>query len=90
VGEAVGQSHAIQAEVIHVVLEEMAQKMTDVVLRRTDLGTGGYPGEEALHTCADLMSEELGWPLSTREREIEEVKANFPSFRGMVKGEVGI
>ena len=31
----VGLSHTIQAEVVHAIREEMAQKMTDVVLRPT-------------------------------------------------------
>ena len=51
-GATLGESRVIGAEVIHAVREEMAQKLEDVVFRRTDLGTGAYPGESSLRACA--------------------------------------
>jgi glycerol-3-phosphate dehydrogenase len=56
----------------------MAQKLEDVVLRRTDLGTGGFPGDDVLRTCADLMAAELGWNESRVRQELEEVTSAFP------------
>jgi glycerol-3-phosphate dehydrogenase len=75
-----GESKVIKAEVVHAVRDEMAQKLSDVVFRRTDLGTGGHPGEEALRTCADLMAAQLEWGQSRLERELDEVRAVFPKF----------
>jgi glycerol-3-phosphate dehydrogenase len=43
--EPLGESTTIKAEVIHGVRQEMAQKLSDIVFRRTDLGTAGHPGE---------------------------------------------
>jgi hypothetical protein len=57
----------------------MAQKLADVVFRRTDLGTGGYPGEVALMQCAELMTTELGWTENRVRQELDEVNAAFPS-----------
>lgn len=74
------QSTVLKAEVIHAVREEMAQKLSDVVFRRTDLGTGGYPGEESLQTCAHLMSLEMGWDEDRLQRELKEIKNCFPHF----------
>ncbi|NET54839.1 MAG: glycerol-3-phosphate dehydrogenase/oxidase [Symploca sp. SIO2E6] len=65
----------IKAEVIHGIREEMAQKLTDVVLRRTELGTAGYPGDEILNICAQTMGEELGWSLSRIEQEVKKAGA---------------
>lgn len=78
--ETVGASKVIKAEVVHSVREEMAQKLGDVVFRRTDLGTGGDPGETALKTCSDLMAAELGWNKNRTHKELEAVRATFPRF----------
>jgi glycerol-3-phosphate dehydrogenase len=76
--ETVGSSTVIKAQVVHAVREEMAQKLGDVVFRRTDLGTGEYPGAAALRTCATLMGLELGWDESRIRHELNEVERVFP------------
>jgi glycerol-3-phosphate dehydrogenase len=76
--ETVGQSTVIAAEVVHAVREEMAQKLADVVFRRTDLGTGEYPGPAALKKCAGLMARELGWDEDRKRKEFQEVEMAFP------------
>jgi glycerol-3-phosphate dehydrogenase len=73
----VGDSTVLKAEVIHAVREEMAQRLGDVVFRRTDLGAAGNPGEEAVKTSADLMAKEMGWDEALTQRELEEVRATF-------------
>lgn len=78
--EKMGQSNVIKAEVVHAVRDEMAQTLSDVVFRRTDLGTAGHPGEEALQACAALMAGELEWDPGRLERELDEVRAAFPQF----------
>jgi len=83
-GETLGDSTVVKAEVIHAVGTEMAMKLEDVVFRRTDLGTAGFPGEEALKTCAGLMALEMGWTPEQEENELREVMNRFqtvcPSF----------
>jgi glycerol-3-phosphate dehydrogenase len=76
--EVIGDSTVIKAEVIHAVREEMALKLADVVLRRTDLGTGEYPGIDTLQTCAQLMAPELGWTVERIRDEIAAVMRAFP------------
>jgi glycerol-3-phosphate dehydrogenase len=63
----------LRAEITHAVREEMAQKLTDVVLRRTEVGSAGYPDEEHLWFCAQVMGEECGWRPERIQRELEEV-----------------
>ncbi|MFQ6113477.1 MAG: FAD-dependent oxidoreductase [bacterium] len=67
-------SNVLKAEVIHAIREEMALKLSDVVLRRTELGSAGNPGEESLKTCAAILAMELGWDKARVQREIEEVR----------------
>jgi glycerol-3-phosphate dehydrogenase len=52
---------------------EMAQKLSDVVLRRTELGAAGPPAVATLRRCAQVMAAELGWTQARIEREIDEV-----------------
>jgi len=54
-------SPVIKAEVVHGVREEMAEKLRDVIFRRTELGTAGYPGDACFKICAEIMGTELGW-----------------------------
>lgn len=69
-----GSNEVLKAEVLHGVREEMAQKLSDVVLRRTDLGTAMNPGEAALKEAAKIMAEELGWDEDRMQNEIDAVK----------------
>ncbi len=75
--ETVGTSCVIKAQVIHAMKEEMAHKLSDVIFRRTHLGSAGHPGEEALRTCASIMASELGWGEMRVHKELSEVKAAF-------------
>lgn len=67
-------SEILEAEVIYAVREEMAIKLSDVVRRRTELGTAGCPEDAVLRVCADLVGHELGWDEQKRQAEIEETK----------------
>jgi len=68
---------ALKAEVRYGVREQMAQKLTDVVFRRTALGMSGNPTDHALSACADVMAGELGWSEERKQEEIRETKANL-------------
>ena len=74
-----GSCEVLMAEVSHAVSQEMAVKLTDVTLRRTDLGSAGFPGDECLQACAALMAAELGWDDNRRKSEIEEAKSVYPA-----------
>ena len=82
--ETVGGSTVLKAEVVCAVREEMAQTLSDIVFRRTDLGTGGDPGEEAIRDCAELVRAEHRWTEDRTREEIRQVKAVFAQ-RGRVK-----
>lgn len=58
------------AEVTHAVREEMALHLEDVVLRRTNLGSGSHPGQGAIVDAATRMQELLAWPDARRMAEI--------------------
>jgi glycerol-3-phosphate dehydrogenase len=67
----------LKAEVLYAVREEMAQKLSDVVRRRTELGSAGLPSEEALHSCAQMMADELSWSDQKVKDELAETRALY-------------
>ncbi|MCK5739447.1 glycerol-3-phosphate dehydrogenase/oxidase, partial [bacterium] len=64
----------VRAEILHGVREEMAMKLADVVMRRTDLGSASCPADATPSTAADIMGAELGWDESRKSAEIEATK----------------
>jgi glycerol-3-phosphate dehydrogenase len=74
-------SNVLAAQVVHAVREEMAETLTDVVFRRTDLGTGEVPGAATLLAVAELMAGEFGWGRERIRKEVAEVSARYPRWQ---------
>jgi len=55
----------------------MAVRLSDAVLRRTEAGSDGHPGAEALQAAAQVMGDELGWSADDRAREIQDVERAY-------------
>ncbi len=69
----------IKGEILHAVREGMAQTLSDVVFRRTELRMHGHPGGESLRACAETMALERGWDEAKVLQEVNSVEALFPS-----------
>jgi glycerol-3-phosphate dehydrogenase len=76
-GELTPNAAVWSAQARYAVHYEMAWKLSDVVMRRTGLGSGGHPGPEALRICTQAMANELGWSSDRCQRELEEVERIF-------------
>jgi glycerol-3-phosphate dehydrogenase len=66
----IGKSTLLR-EVTYAVEREMAVKLDDVVLRRTDLAAGEHPGRAALERAALEMGRHLRWSAQRTSQEIE-------------------
>ena len=55
----------------------MAGTLADCVFSRTELGTAGDPGEDALASCAEIAARELGWGSDRTEAELAAVRSRF-------------
>jgi glycerol-3-phosphate dehydrogenase len=76
--EPLGEGAAVRrGEVVYAVRVEMAQRLTDVVFRRTDLGTAGPPTPESLEAAARIMGDALGWSPEQRRQEVAAVIAAY-------------
>jgi glycerol-3-phosphate dehydrogenase len=76
--QTISPTLSLKAEVVHAVREEMAQTLADIVLRRTDIGTGECPAQGVLRECAGLAAQELQWDAVRVEREIDRVLSAYP------------
>jgi glycerol-3-phosphate dehydrogenase len=79
--QRLGGSDTVLAEVNYAVREEMAQRLADVVLRRTNLGSGSHPGLPAIAAAARGMQELLGWSDPQRDAEIAETERQLQHHR---------
>jgi glycerol-3-phosphate dehydrogenase len=71
-GEGAG-GQGLDAHVRRAVREEMAVRLSDVVLRRIGSGAPPEPAAETVVAAARIAGEELGWSPSHEEAEIEDV-----------------
>jgi glycerol-3-phosphate dehydrogenase len=72
--------HVTHAEAAYAVREEMALRMSDIVFRRTELGTAGHPGTPALLELQQLLKAELGWSDQRSAEELALVEHQFVRY----------
>jgi glycerol-3-phosphate dehydrogenase len=76
----VANSHVLEAEIENAVRNEMAMTLGDVVFRRTDLASGGSPGDECLEKCAEVTQNLLGLSNAEIEQQLAELKSRIPGW----------
>jgi glycerol-3-phosphate dehydrogenase len=72
------ESGLIGAEVLYAFHHEMAQTLSDVLLRRTMVGLGPRVGLDVDEAASRVAVERLGWSEERAEREVQD-------FRGFIK-----
>ena len=70
-------SPVLAAEVVHAIRHEWARHLTDVVLRRTELGTAGHPDEAVISGVARVAGRELGWTPQLLAEELDQLEATY-------------
>jgi glycerol-3-phosphate dehydrogenase len=69
--ETLNADGEILAEVTYAVRHEMARTLSDIIMRRSGIGTLGNPGEEILRKVAAIVAKELNWTTEKMEQEIK-------------------
>lgn len=73
-GEQVpGTVGVLKAEISFVLDNEMVSTLSDLLLRRTDIGSFELPKKETIDYCADLMATRLGWSETEKTRNINDL-----------------
>ncbi len=73
-------SFVLRGQTLFAIREEMAMKLSDVILRRTDLGTSHCPKRVLLDEISFYMAEELEWSEHSRLNEINELNNFYPDY----------
>ena len=84
--QRLGDTDTVMAELTHAVQQEMAVHLQDVVLRRTDMGSGAHPGQLAIEQAALGMQSLLGWSDERRHIEITDTEGALRHHRASVPG----
>jgi len=59
--ETLNSDGEILAEVTYAIRHEMARTLSDIIMRRSGIGTLGNPGEDVLLKVAAIAAKELNW-----------------------------
>lgn len=70
----------LKGQTLFAIRNEMAIKLSDVILRRTDIGTVKRPEKNILNQISRVMADELKWTEDRRKAEIQDVNDFYPSF----------
>ena len=74
-GHPLGRNcEVIGAEILYAARHEMALKLADAVIRRTETGAAGHPGRDALEAAAAIMARAHGWDPARTRNEIDDVE----------------
>ena len=77
-GDPLGCScDVIGAEILYAARAEMALKLADALVRRTEAGSAGHPGADAVARAAAIMARAHGWDEWRTRNEVGEVEAFF-------------
>jgi glycerol-3-phosphate dehydrogenase len=65
------------AEILYAARREMAVKLSDALIRRTEAGAAGHPGSDAVERAGAIMARALGWDDWRTRQEVAEVEAFY-------------
>lgn len=76
--EPLGRSCSVTgAEILYAARNECAMKLSDALIRRTEAGSAGHPGSDAVEHAAKIMARQLGWDEWKVRNEVAEVEAFY-------------
>ena len=75
------ETGSIGAEVVYAFREEMAETLTDCLMRRTMIGLNGQVGLDALERAARVAQKFLGWNDGRTSGEVEAYRSYIERFQ---------
>jgi len=75
------QTGAVAAELVHAFETEMAETLTDALMRRTMVGLGPAAGLDAVDAAARIAGEHLGWGRERMATEVEGFRTYIARLR---------
>jgi glycerol-3-phosphate dehydrogenase len=62
------------AEILYATRHEAAIKLSDALIRRTEAGSAGHPGKDAIERASLIMAQERRWDALQLRNEVAEVE----------------
>lgn len=81
-----GTGDTIKAELEFIFGDEMVYTLSDLMLRRTDIGSFECPKKETIEYCADVITERLHWNAEQRAENIKQLIQNYPEWSCLHEG----
>ncbi len=78
VDRLVNSAPVLTGEIAYAVEHSAAVRVSDIVFRRTCLGSAGHPGQDALNRAAKIMGLLLGWTPSREAEEAADAGKRYP------------
>lgn len=75
--QSITEDGEILAEVKWAVEHEMASSLSDILFRRTGIGTLGNPGQETIMLIANLAASILNWPETRINEELARIEEAY-------------
>ena len=90
IGACIPDTTTLFAEIRHAIEHEMAMKLEDVVMRRTELAAGSHPGRRALEAAAMEMAKHLRWSDSRMREELSATERTLARHLARVAFDAGV
>jgi glycerol-3-phosphate dehydrogenase len=87
VGACIPDTTTLIAEIRHAIENEMAMKLEDVVMRRTELAAGSHPGRRALEAAATEMAQQQKWSDNRMREELTATERTLARHLARVSSE---
>jgi glycerol-3-phosphate dehydrogenase len=71
------QCPVTRGEILHAAEHEAAVTLADALIRRTEAGSAGHPGDDAIAAAVAVMAPLLGWDAARIAHEIAETAAFY-------------
>jgi len=75
-----GTDDTIKAELEFIFNHEMIYTLSDLMIRRTDMGSFECPKMESIEFCADAMVERMQWDSQQRSDNIKQLMQHYPEW----------
>ena len=70
----------LKAEIMYLLEKEEVFCLSDLLLRRTDIGTQGKPSQEMIKYCANTMRDYFKWDSDVLNYNLKELDNYYPSW----------
>ncbi len=72
-----GTTAVLRAELVYVLEHERVVTLSDLLLRRIDLGALGLPDQKTIEFCAAFLAKHLGWDKQTQLENIKSLTDRY-------------